>query len=168
MRNVSLRLLLLLNVLALAFSWAYAIAAFPHLGTHIPTHFGFSGAPDQFSSSASTIFAVPGVGTGIFVLIAGIGFGLAALGVRPNMYGRRLADSAQNQEIWRVMQAQLLLLNLPILLTFDYLTVGTALIAQGYLTALSPWWLPVFLIVIFAQSINMIVQLMRTTSVRKP
>jgi len=152
---------LLLNLLALAFAWAYAIAVYPHLGGHIPTHFGISGVPDQFSASAASIFAPPGVGTLLFVFISGIGFGLAALGVRPNPYGRRLADSKSTTHIWRVMQTQLLLLNLPIELTFDYLTVGMALIAQGRIASLTPWWLPVFLILVLVQSFNLVIQLWR-------
>lgn|GEM_PF-4329323 len=158
----SLRLVVLLNILALAFAWGYTIAVFPHVGTHVPTHFGISGVPDRYSDNATSIFIIPGIGTFIFLLIVSIAFGLAALGVRPNVYGCRLADSAKVRRVWHVTQTQLLLLSLLILLACDSLTVATALIAQGRLTTLTPWWLPVFLVLIVAQSVNMVIQLART------
>lgn len=124
----------------LALAVLILIPAFWHsrLPEQIPTHFGFSGLPDDYSGKAA-IWALPVVGTFLFLLLSAINLFIVA---RPP-----LNPKLKPQELSMLCKIILLmqLLKTLLILAFVYIVLQVIRVSNGEATGLGAWFLPVFI-----------------------
>ena len=130
--------LLLIMVLIPIFYWSI-------LPNQIPTHFGFTGQPDDYGPK-SEIWSTASVGLLLYILLA---FLPGLIRRFPKMVNWPLSLTEQNQAYQtRIIESMLRWLRVCLALTFAYIVFMTVRVAQGQSSSLGMWFLLIDLIVI--------------------
>lgn len=116
-------------------------AFYNSLPDEIPTHFGFTGKPDDFSGKAA-IWMLPTIGV---VLYAGLSF-LNYFLVRKEIASKISpgAGAKQKQSAFRLLQ----FVKAMLAISFAYIEFATIQTALNRAEGLGVWFLPVFLILL--------------------
>lgn len=108
----------------------------------IPTHFGFTGEPDNWGGKESLIF-LPMIGT-VLYLVMGL------LSRYPHTYNYPVRITEANAEIQYLLARQLInWLKTLLAILFAYIEWGTIQVALGNLPGLGPWTLVCILLIMF-------------------
>lgn len=111
------------------------------LPDEIPTHFGFTGKPDDFGGKAA-IWMLPTIGVVMYAGLAFLNYFLVrkniALKINPG------AGEKQKQSAFRLLQ----FLKAILAISFAYIEFGTIQTALGRADGLGVWFLPVFIILL--------------------
>ena len=107
--------------------WVFVIICYPKLPEIIPSHFNFSGDPDEFSAKR-TIFILPVVGTLVFVIMTIL---------------MRL-PLQRDVNMFRTF----LFLRTIIITLFTLISFFTFLSATGRMSGLGKWFVPVTLVLV--------------------
>lgn len=126
---------LILMVSCLVYFW-------PLLPETIPTHFGFSGAPDDWGSK-NTLFLLPGLGLILYISLTVVGF-------FPHTYNYLWAITEKNARLqYKLAKALMGWLKVEIIWLFLYITWKTILVSLGRSAGLGIVFLPIFMAVTF-------------------
>ena len=122
------KILDLINIIVLLYIWAVSAIQYPSLSESIPTHFGFDGNPDSYSSKL-TLFTIPAIATALFFL-------LKYLSGNPDSPLLNIPDKMrQNRKLTAVFVRVMLFY---VLLLFADIATEVPLIAKGNYEKLSP------------------------------
>ncbi len=108
----------------------------------IPGHYDWRGQPDSYSNKA-TIWILPAIGIFLFVV-------LTAVNKYPHTFNYLTEITEENApEQYRIVGKLMRGLNTLITCLFTYMTYSTILTALGKQNGLGPYFLPIFLALIF-------------------
>lgn len=127
-------------------------ASFYHsLPDEIPTHFGFTGKPDDFGGKAA-IWILPTIG---LVMYAGLAF-LNYFIVRKEIASKFNpgVEAKQKQSVFRLLQY----VKAVLALSFAYIAFATIQNALGLWEGLGKWFLPVFIILLTIGPVTFLVR----------
>jgi len=134
---------------------AYALRVWPELPTTVPTHFGFSGAPDAWGGR-SGLLVLPVVATLLFVV-------LTVLERVPHVYNYPVEVTATNAaRLYALGRRLILSIKLILVAALGLIFFGAAQVALGKATALPGWLLPLILGSIAGVVVVTIVKMSRT------
>ena len=124
------------------------------LPAQIPTHFGFSGAPDAYGSKSSLL---------LLPIVSAVLYGiLTVLSFFPQVFNYPVAVTRENRPRLEAISLALMgWLKVEIACLFAYLTWDTIRIAQGSLDGLGPAFLPILLVLLAATIAVGIVKMFR-------
>lgn len=126
------------SVLALA-SWIIVIYFWDKLPSSIPTHFGISGQPDQWSNkSLWSVFFVPFLQTLMLIVFAFL-YWKPQYSDMPTTLWLMTMDKKVKDHAFDLIRTMLVVTSLFIALLFTYLTYGIVASAQKISLGLSPW-----------------------------
>jgi hypothetical protein len=135
-------LCLLGTVLYLVINWG-------NIPDEIPGHYNALGQVDRITKKSS-IIALP-------IVTAIMYIGMSAIERFPQAWNTGVTITEENKNrLYRIMKDMLKTTKLLIVVVFSYMTINSAIATQ-----LSPWFLPVFLILMFGSMIYYIVKIIR-------
>lgn len=138
------------TVLVLLFLAGYLIVYWPAIPDTIPSHYNAAGVADAWSGKGSILF-VPVVCVVLYSLITIVSF-------FPSIWNVPVAVTEENKaRVYTLMRNMVCVIKLILVLVFTYITVCTAQSA-----ALSPFFLPVMLLVLFGSMIYYIVRIVKS------
>ena len=127
---------------AVAFVIIYLSATWMTLPDKVPTHFNFTGTPDQWGSKYMLLLLV-GIA---FVLYAG----LSILSRFPHIYNYPFAITDENRQRQYLLARQMMTaLKAELVCVFVFITWQTINVARGNARDLTIWFTPVFLVIVF-------------------
>ena len=125
-------------VICLGFIWLYTAVRYGLMADQIPTHFGFSGTPDAWSSkSFGSVFMLLLIGTIVWMAMFLINYFLIIKPEDPRKYinlpqGRKDAMSLEEVEALRRITVQgMAIINLTVVLMFVFIQYGMVNSALG-------------------------------------
>jgi hypothetical protein len=144
------------SVLLLGIATAIALTGllWPSLPERVPTHFGFSGAPDAWGAKSSMLL-LP-----LLTLVMGPGFALLAR--VPHWYNYPVTITAENApRQYRLARTMMLWLGAEVVWIFTALTWGTARVAAGQSAGLGVWPMVALTVLPFGTLIPFLVAALR-------
>jgi len=138
-------------IIMIVLLWALTCIAYFRLPYTIPTHFNFSGVPDDFGSK-TTLIVLPVIGTVIFA-------GLTLLNRYPHIfnYGSDLTWENAEQRYTNATR-MIRFLKLAIMIIFSMIVLFTYLTATGKARGLGAWFLPFVLLFMLSPTIYFIIK----------
>ena len=144
-----------LTVVVLLLMWLFVVWNYGSLPDEIPSHFGAGGEVDDYSRK-SFLFVLPGIATIIFL-------GMKVLGKYPHIYNYGKDVTAANaKEMYKIGADLVRSITLGIAILFAYIAWRMIDIANGGSPNLGGWFLPIFLLCIFAPVGYFLYRLIRT------
>jgi uncharacterized membrane protein len=136
--SATAKILEVIGWLALAILILIPTLWYSRLPEQIPTHFGFNGLPDDYSSK-SAIWALPVIGAVLFLGLTAINLFVVA---RPSRNAK-----LKPQELAMLPKIILLMQFLKVLLVvaLAYIALQAIRVSNGEATSLGAWFLPLFL-----------------------
>ena len=145
----------ILGWLALAILWTLTLLAFTDLPETIPTHYNGAGLVDNYGDK-STIFILPIIGTLIFVL-------MTILNRFPHIFNYPTIITAENAEKQYILATRLIrYLKFAIVVIFLVIALMTIWTTNNKSEGLGPWFLPLFLGLVFIPVIVFIIKSVKT------
>ncbi len=139
----------ILCILCLLGTVLYLIINWGSIPNEIPGHYNAMGQVDRVTKKSS-IFAVPIINLIMYL-------GMSAVERFPQVWNTGVRITEENKyRVYRIIKDMVKTIKLLMLIVFSYLTINSATA-----TELSPWLLPVFLILMFGSMIYYIVKLVR-------
>lgn len=121
----------------------YIIFSWPGIPSVVATHFNLSGQADAYGSKSSVLFLLPF----IFILYAG----LTILQKFPHIYNYAVEITEKNAEIQYIYAVRMVrTLKFVMLACFSFIEFQTIRSALAGKNSLGLWFLPIFLICLFA------------------
>ena len=127
----------------------YLVINWGNIPDEIPGHYNALGQVDRITKKSS-IIALP-------IVTAIMYIGMSAIERFPQAWNTGVTITEENKNrLYRIMKDMLKTTKLLIVVVFSYMTINSAIATQ-----LSPWFLPVFLILMFGSMIYYIVKIIR-------
>ncbi|NLC44647.1 MAG: DUF1648 domain-containing protein [Clostridiales bacterium] len=137
----------ILCILCLLGTFLYLIITWNNIPDEIPGHYNAVGQVDRLTKKSS-IFAVPIVNLIMYI-------GMSAVERFPQVWNTGVRITEENRSrVYRIIKDMVKTIKLLVVIVFSYLTINSAIATQ-----LSPWFSPVFLILMFGSLIYFIVKL---------
>lgn len=135
--------------------WILTAVVYSRLPVTIPTHFNFSGVPDDFGSK-TTLIVLPVIGTIIFG-------GLTLLNRNPHIFNYASDLTRENAEQRYTNATRMIrFLKLAIVVIFFMIVLFTYLTATGKARGLGIWFLPFVFLLTLSPTVYYIVKRLRT------
>ncbi|NLB42992.1 MAG: DUF1648 domain-containing protein [Clostridiales bacterium] len=139
----------ILCMLCLLGTVLYLVINWGNIPDEIPGHYNALGQVDRITKKSS-IIALP-------IVTAIMYIGMSAIERFPQAWNTGVTITEENKNrLYRIMKDMLKTTKLLIVVVFSYMTINSAIATQ-----LSPWFLPVFLILMFGSMIYYIVKIIR-------
>lgn len=150
------KLLEIFGWLILISLWMMTLLIFSKFPDIIPIHYNFEGQPDNYGNKA-TIFLFPILSTLLFV-------GMTILNKFPHIFNYPIKITHQNAERQYTIATRLIrYLKFIIVVSFAIIAFMTSQTANGRISGLGIWFLPLFIGLIYIPMIFAIVKLFKTT-----
>ena len=132
-----------LALIGMAFAVAIVMWAWPYLPDRIPSHFDFWGKPDGWGPK-STLWFLPGIAAFTYVM-------LTVVNLFPQVFNYPVAVTEENApRQYAIATSAIRWLKLEIVWLIAYTEWASVRTALGRAHGLSPWFMPILLVVLFA------------------
>jgi uncharacterized membrane protein len=144
-----------LTGLVVLLSWLGLVArTWRTLPERVPVHFDAFGTPNGWAGRGAALL-LPVVGSSLYVV-------LSVLQRFPRLYNYPVRVTAHNAErLYRLGRQLLLSVKLILTCAFTFLFFSTVRVARGEASALTPWFLPAFLLPLLAMTSVFLIKMLK-------
>ena len=151
------KVLILISTLSIITMWLYLYIMWDNLPDIVPTHFGFSGVPDNFGNKNS-LFIIP-------IMASILHLTLALLSKIPHSFNYPVNVTDKNAEaLYKIGKQTMLLLDMEISLLFAILLCKSIQTAIGNESGLGIVIVPIFMVIILGTVIYETIKMKRFKS----
>ena len=151
------KLILLISTLPIIAMWLYLWIMWNEIPNIVPTHFGFSGVPDNFGNKKS-LFIIP-------IIASILHLTLALLSKIPHSFNYPVNVTDKNAEaLYKIGKQTMLLLDMEISLLFAILLCKSIQVAIGNESGLGIVIVPIFMVIILGTVIYETIRMKRFKS----
>jgi uncharacterized membrane protein len=144
------------GILVLLFAWVYIASCYAGLPGTIPTHFGATGAPDDYGPKIM-IFLLPAIATVVYA-------SLTLLNQYPHVFNYPANITAANAHHQYTAATRFIrFIKLVIALSCTYIALQATQAMQGKNSSLGAWFLPVLLTLFFLPLVIFLVKTFRSS-----